>query len=195
MVKFIVLEGPDGSGSSTQASFLAKKMEEEGHAYIHTNQPSTGKIGTTIRQFLFERPLPHPTAFQLMYTADRADHIESVIKPALAANKTVLCERYVLSTILYTAATGGDTELLTAANSKFIQPDLTIVLLPPFEVCMERIGRRAETDELEKYDFQKKLHTLYSTLNSPNTIFIDSSGAKEQTAAAIWKAVEPVVAQ
>lgn len=193
MSTFIVLEGPDGSGSSTQAAILFKHMQTQGIDCIHTNQPSTGKIGTVIRQFLFEKPLPHPTAFQLMYTADRADHVETVIKPALASGQTVLCERYTLSTELYTAATGGDVALLTQVNSAFLKPDLTIILLPPFKVCMERINQRTKIDELEKYEFQEKLYTLYKAIDAPNTYFIDSSGSIEDTATQIWECVLKVL--
>lgn len=187
-----MLEGPDGSGSTKHASILADRMQQEGHPCLHTAEPSTGKIGTNIRTILFEKPLPPPDALQLLYCADRAEHTQLVIMPALAEGTHVLGERYSLSTELYGAAAGSNQQWLHQINSHFLTPDITIILLPPFEVCKERLSRRTERDGLEDFSFQQKVHALYVTATGPNTVFIDSSGSIEATATEIWQHVEPL---
>ena len=190
---FIVLEVPDCSGTTKQTGILAQKLESEGIDFVQALEPADNKIGKHIRQILFEKPLPSPDALQLLFTAARAEHNAEVLRPALEENKHIICERYSLSTLIYGEAAGVDRSWLEAANSTFIQPDLTIITLPPFEVCKERLLNRENRDELEKVDFQAKIHALYAKEVGPNTVFVDTSGTIDESAEQIWSLVKPLV--
>ena len=142
--QFIVFEGPDGSGTTFHAKRFAERLREDGRDVLLTCEPSEGPIGGTIRSALNTTPLPPPDSLQLLFTADRADHLAREIIPALNAGTTVVCDRFILSTIIYGSSQGLSKEWLETLNRQFREPDLTIVTLPPYSVCRERLERRAE---------------------------------------------------
>ncbi len=95
-VSFIVLEGPDGGGTTTHSARLAQHLRAAGTDVLLTAEPSDGSIGTHISSILDEhRPMP-ADALQLLFCADRAQHLAQVIEPALREGKTVICDRYAL---------------------------------------------------------------------------------------------------
>ena len=103
---FIVIEGLDGSGKTTQASFLAKKLEKT-HKVLLTAEPSIGKIGTFIREGCLYEDKRLPTeAEALLFAADRIEHMHSEIKPALDEGKLVICDRYIYSSLAYQGSAG-----------------------------------------------------------------------------------------
>lgn len=188
--RFIVLEGPDGSGTTTHAKLLAQKLSEIGEDVLLTFEPTDGPIGSFIREQLFKKELK-AEELQLLFTADRAWHVNHVLQPALDAGKTIVCERYWLSTIIYADALGIDSTMLTAINKKFIQPDLELFLLPSLEVCLERIGRRTERDMLEEDSLQKRVYNGYLSKAAELGIsMIDTAGDKEVAADEILKAAQ-----
>lgn len=126
-----------------------------------------------------------PAAMQLLYTADRADHVETVIKPALAAGKTVVSSRYRHSSIVYARALGIDHRWIQKANEPFPMPDATIVLLPPLEICLELIRSRKSADAYERAaDLQKRVHDAYRELaaEDPTMTILDSWGSIDEIA-------------
>jgi dTMP kinase len=187
---FIVLEGPDGSGTTSHSQWLAESLRKQGQDVLLTAEPTDGHIGTYIRQQLAEKTIPSPAALQLLFCADRAVHVDTVIIPALAAGKTIVCDRYSPSTIIYGHASGLDPIWLEEVNSRFPVPNALIYLLPPFETCMERIGSRGESDVFEKNEFQKRVHELYVELTAGHPFVIDSSGSKGDTATKVLDAVK-----
>ncbi len=189
--RFIVLEGPDGSGTTTQCEFLAEKLKAEGHEVLLTAEPTSGDIGTSIRQWLKTGTLS-PDALQLLFTADRAEHVEKVIRPALLAGKVVICDRYIPSTVLYGVSQGLNAEWLEAVNSLFIRPDVMIFALPPLELCLKRIAKREQKDFFETEHVQRKLHILYHAYaeSHPDIRIIDTSAAKEETATLVHSIVK-----
>ncbi len=190
--RFIVLEGPDGSGTTTHSRFLASGLEAMGHDVLLTAEPTNGPIGRFIRGQLKEADVPSPSALQLLFCADRAAHIEKVIKPALDAGKTVVCDRYVISTLVYGEALGLDPEWLLTVNTPFIEPDLLFIALPDFDVCMERIGRREQLDVFENFSFQRKVYDLYQRIGEedPDVKMIDTGQPVNQVAAAMLTFVQ-----
>jgi len=145
---FLTFEGLDGSGKSTQLRRLARSLEAQGESVVVTRQPGGTPIGDRIRSLLLdsrsESPAP-ATELALMF-ADRAQSIHQVIAPALAAGSIVLCDRFTDSTEAYQ---GGGRQLGSAIVHDLhrtlcgnLQPDLTILLLPPFEQSLERARRR-----------------------------------------------------
>lgn len=188
----IVLEGPDGAGTTKHSKLLADRLSKEGHDVVLTAEPTDGPIGEFIRSILkspsgdvgalHAMPLPSLGALQLLFCADRADHVARIIRPALDAGKTVITDRYSLSTIVYGAAQGLDRDWLRLINEAFPKPDVMFLLLPPYEVCAERIGRRAAKDQFEVDAFQRKVYAEYEKARSKEMIVVDSSGAIAEVA-------------
>ncbi len=190
---FIVLEGPDGSGTTLHSAFLADRIRAEGGDVLVTAEPTDGPIGANIRALLHGSGMPAPDATQLLFCADRAEHVATVILPALELGTTVISDRYALSTIVYGTALGLDEAWLRAVNSRFPKPDITIITLPPFAVCMERMGKRTARDQYEQQAFQQKVHTLYASLREPQCFSVDTSQSKEASAQEVWRLVSPLL--
>lgn len=187
---FIVIEGPDGSGTTRQSQMLAQRMRKEGHDVLLTSEPTDGLIGKEIRSLLLSETMPPADAVQLLFTADRAQHVQEVIEPALKNDQIVISDRYALSTFVYGKALGLDEEWLKDLNRTFPKPDLTIVTLPPLEVCLERLGKRDTQDHFENALFQKRIYQEYRAIEDPSTIFADTSGDKDEVAGLIWNKVQ-----
>ena len=183
----IVLEGPDGAGTTKHSKLLAERLSREGHDVVLTAEPTDGPIGLQIRSMLKGDHLPDAATVQLLFCADRADHVARVIAPALAAGKTVITDRYALSTIVYGAAQGLDRDWLQSINDAFPKPDVIFLLLPPYEVCAERVGRRATKDQFEVDAFQRKVYAEYEKARSKGMIMVDTSGDMEEVSEGIWK--------
>jgi dTMP kinase len=172
--RFIVLEGIDGSGTTTQAARLVAELGRRGVNAVATCEPTPAPIGKLIRGAL-KRELttdggsPHAlpwTSMALLFAADRLDHVESTIAPALANGTTVVCDRYVLSSLAYQSSTSPEGERalpwIRALNSRVLRPDVTIVLDVPEDVARVRRESRGGTPELfEVRELQARLAQLY----------------------------------
>lgn len=128
---FVTFEGPEGAGKSTALRTIAAKLEESGRGVLTTREPGGGPLGRRIRQMLLEEGQVSPETELLLFLADRANHVETIIRPALAEGKVVLCDRHADSTIVYQGyARGLDLEFLRAGNrfaTKGLVPDLTLL--------------------------------------------------------------------
>jgi dTMP kinase len=192
--RFIVLEGPDGAGTTRHSELLAERIAKEmDKSPILTAEPTDGPIGTMVRSLLHGEHRPQADSTQLLFCADRAEHVASVILPALSRGETVVCDRYTLSTIIYGSAQGLDEQWLRSINVAFPVPDLTVITLPPFEVCMERTGRRGVRDQFEQEDFQRGIYDAYAKLNEKNCVFVDTTGDKTDVAEEVWQHVRPLL--
>lgn len=192
--QFIVLEGPDGSGTTTHAKLLAESLTKRGHEVVVTAEPTDQPIGKFIRTELKKTGVPSPASLQLLFCADRAQHVEQLILPALKEGKTVICDRYIPSTIIYGAALGLDAAWLMQVNAHFPKADVMFFLLPGIEACKQRIGHRKEHDVFEKAELQKKVYEGYeqvarNTADTAGIHVIDSSAPKELVAKQISDAV------
>ena len=154
MYSFIVLEGPDGSGTTLHSALLASTLRSQRKKVLLTAEPTDGPIGKFIRIQLNGTCIFPSDALQLLFTADRAMH-QALIQAELRNDKIVISDRYSPSTIAYGEALGCDRDWLQNTNNKFIQPECTIFLLPPLSVCLERIGRRTQKESLENTSLQK----------------------------------------
>jgi dTMP kinase len=176
--RFIVLEGPDGSGTTTHAALLAEYFTKKGEDVLLTCEPTKGPIGAFIREQLATKTMT-PEALQLLFTADRAWHVEHDIAPALHDGKTIICDRYWLSTVVYAAALGINPAPFEAYNKTFPTPDAQLVLIPTYSIGMERIGKRDTRDMLEGDSFQSKVYDQYRRIaQAQNLTVIDTSGPK-----------------
>jgi dTMP kinase len=146
--RFVVIEGLDGSGISTQTRRLAAALDTRGVPYFCTREPTDGPVGSLIRLALTHRLELDPTTLALMFAADRSDHIRTAILPRLEAGVNVVSERHVLSSIAYQGAQLGDpawVRSINRENLRAVTPDLTIFLDVPPDVSLGRIdaGRHA----------------------------------------------------
>lgn len=189
--RFIVLEGPDGSGTTTHTALLAKNLQEKGVDVFLTKEPTDGPIGLFIRQQLSLGTMPSD-ALQMLFSADRAWHLASEVLPALEMGKTVISDRYMLSTLLYGEALGLDRDWLEIMNKKFIKPDYVILALPSFEVCMQRLNKRSTKDMLESQDdLQRRVYDGYASFARTHTLpVLDTSGSPEEVSAMLLDLIQ-----
>jgi len=160
---FISFEGIDGSGKTTQARLLYEELRKRGRCVL-TAEPTESSIGALIRD-LIKKERINGTAVQLLFTADRAVHVDSLIKPKLEQGYTVITDRYVLSTIAYGMASGLDGEWLRAMNDVFIKPDITFVFdVDPKEAVKRISARKGSSVYFEKLKFLTATRSAYLKL-------------------------------
>ena len=149
---FVAFEGGEGVGKSTQIATAGAWLRELGHEVVETREPGGTPLGVELRRLLLD-PAGHvtPRTEALLYAADRAQHVDSVIRPALAAGRVVLTDRYVDSTLAYQGAGRGldDTRSVTGWATGGLLPDLTVLLDLDPSVGLRRAGARATPDRLE----------------------------------------------
>lgn len=193
--KFIVLEGGDGSGLSTQGAFLRDWIIEQGRSAILTKEPTDGPIGGLIRAVLDNEWDLNPYSLQLLFVADRKHHLENVIEPALRTGKTVICDRYILSTLAF-GVPDIDEKQFKELNKDFRKPDMTIILDVPPSVSIERMkkarGHLALFEEKNKLTRVRNNFLRLRNYFKP-TIIINGNRPKEVVRADIWNRVRPLL--
>ncbi len=137
---FVVLEGVDGAGSTTQTKLLTDYLIQKGHRAIATKEPTTGKIGRLIREYL-SSTATDSAVDALLFAADRVEHLETVVKPALNRGEHVISDRYLESTLAYQKAEGIDIEWLELVNRFAIRPDCVMILDIDPETSLSRKPR------------------------------------------------------
>ncbi len=156
---FIVIEGLDGSGKTTQAKFLSKKLEKT-HKVLITAEPSLGKIGTFIREdCLYENKRLLTEAEALLFAADRIEHMYSEVKPALEDGKLVICDRYIYSSLAYQGSAGLSLDWIKTINARALQPDFSIFIDVSPEKVIERLKRKKSV--METLETQQKVREVY----------------------------------
>jgi dTMP kinase len=208
---FITLEGLDGSGKTTQINRLAAWLKRRGHSPTVIRQPGGTATGDRIRALVLDSRstgLAPMTEMALMF-ADRAQSIAEVISPALAAGSIVLCDRFTDSSEAYQGAgreLGSERILkMHAAVCNNLQPDLTLLLLPPLEASLARARRRnhrhVETEgtdenrfERESDDFYARVYTAYRQIaaREPHRVLTieDDPAMRDAPAEARMQAIE-----
>ena len=159
---FIVLEGGDGSGKTTQARVLCSALRREGYKIHPTAEPSRSIVGRLIRRRILHGKKTRPEVEALLFAADRFLHLESEILPALAVGRIVVCDRYIYASFAYQGAQGVDSQWLQEINRFAIKPDLALYLDVPAETGMDRIRRKKSL--LEKLELQERVREQYLKL-------------------------------
>jgi len=156
---FICIEGLDGSGKTTQAVLLTEKLHKS-HNAIYTSEPSNGKTGTFIRDCCLYEERRLPTAAEaLLFAADRIEHVENEIKPALTEGKLVICDRYIYSSLAYQGSAGLSLDWIKTINSQALQPDFAIFIDVSPERVLERLQRKKSV--METLETQQKVRDVY----------------------------------
>jgi dTMP kinase len=204
--RFVVLEGIDGAGTTTQVARLTDRLRAARVPVRATREPSDGPIGTLVRQVLTGRLVvpggraPGWATMALLFAADRMDHVESEIEPFVAEGGVVLSDRYDASSLAYQSVSSGResreaVEWIRSLNRYVRRPDLTIVLDLQPEVAADRRTRRGEAAQLyEQNEVQRALAAFYKDLAvhmpSDRIVVVDASGTVEEVHARVWAAYE-----
>lgn len=200
--RFIVFEGIDGAGTTTQAQRLVERLRAVGERAHFTNEPSEGVIGALTRRALRGEPLgragrPLPAqAIALMFAADRADHWHNEIEPRLARGEHVVCDRYLYSSVAYQSLENPE-EWIRALNSPFPHPDLLIYLQASPQLAAERRALRGlEADRYEQDQLQVKIASAYDRVCAEfGALTLDASLSIEALGLACAEALERLFAQ
>ena len=190
---FIAFEGLDGSGSSTQSSLLADRLEKTGHAALLTKEPtSDSPIGKMIREILQHKWSASPEGLQLLFTADRAEHLKNTIEPALKNGQVVITDRYLYSTLAY-GSMSVNLDWLKELNRQFRLPDITFLFKVPPKICIQRIAGRGSDFEL--FEQTEKLALVWENYEKiaseyKNIHIIDATKTIERIAEEVWGLVQ-----
>lgn len=201
--RFITFEGGEGTGKSTQAALLAKRLRAFWIGVVTTREPG-GSVGAEIiRHVLLSgaaKPFG-PDAEAILFAAARADHVETTIRPALERGRWVICDRYVDSTRVYQGVLGEvDPRLIRGLERVTVDgliPDLTFILDIDPKIGLQRAAARrqsavADRFEQETLDFHERLREAYINIAADNPercVVINAEGTPEAIADDIWKVV------
>jgi dTMP kinase len=202
--RFIVLEGLDGAGTTTQARRLAAALRAAGRAVHVTAEPSGGPAGQLTRLVLTKRLVGahgqaggfDPAALALLFAADRLDHLSVEILPKLAAGEDVISDRYTLSSLAYQSLTTGDLAWVEALNARARAPDVTLFLRVSPDVALAR--RQADNGGGELFEvpaFQREVARAYDRCverlkeRGERVIVLDGERPVEEVTAALQAAV------
>ncbi len=190
---FIVIEGIDGAGTTTQAHRLAGELVRRGRlAPLVTREPSGGPVGRLLRAVIERREerLDEPT-MALCFAADRLDHLSREIVPALAEGRDVISDRYVHSSLAYQGS-ATDVDWVAGLNARARRPDVTYLLEVPVELAAARRGRRQAAEEIyDEHAVQRRVAEIYRRLpallgeTAATLVVLDGSQSPEAITQAI----------
>jgi len=207
---FITFEGIEGCGKTTQVERLVKRLNRDGIQFVRTFEPGGTEVGETIRRLLLDSRNKSitPLTELILYIADRAQHIEEIIKPALYEGRWVICDRFFDATVAYQGlGRGQDLELIKVLNERVthgIRPDITFLLDCPVEIGLQRAMRRnkalfrddQDRFEREDLDFHRSVRKGYLNLaqsDKKRFNIIDASLDEDEVERHIYKVIQPFV--
>lgn len=190
--KFIAFEGLDGAGSTTQAGKLTVYLKERLKKVHLTKEPTNNLIGGLIRGQLTKEWRTGPECLQLLFTADRAHHLEKEVIPLLKQEITVVTDRYFFSSVAFGSLGIDDRDWLRKINDRFILPDITFLLHVSPQVCLQRI--KANRFHLELFEEEEHIAKIWRTYNElaqefENVYVINGENPAEEVFADILKIV------
>ncbi|WP_049621087.1 dTMP kinase [Frateuria defendens] len=185
----IAVEGIDGAGKTTLAHTLAKQLRACGIAVTLSKEPTTGPWGTKLRTSASEGRLSPEEELRLLLL-DRRQHVDSLIKPALARDEIVILDRYYPSTAAYQGAEGMPVPEILAQNAFAPAPDLTLILdLQPAQ-GLARIRARGDVpNHFETAENLTRCRDIFLTMDLPSRVVLDASHSFDQVHAAAWNAI------
>jgi dTMP kinase len=189
---FIVIEGIDGTGKSTQARHLAEWLVAHGREVVLSREPTDGPWGAQLRASAATGRLSPEDELQY-FLNDRRQHVAETISPALAAGKVVILDRYYFSTMAYQGARGFDPAEIRRLNEQFAPvPDLLLILDIDVNMALQRIGSRGDSaNEFEQRENLQRCREIFLSLkDEPFTRVIDSSGTPDEVGARLRQTVQ-----
>ena len=181
---FICIEGLDGCGKTTQAKLLAKKLRKS-HNAIYTAEPSHGKIGTYIRKsYLYGEKRLSIVLEALLFAADRIEHLENEVIPALNEGCLVISDRYVFSSLAYQGAAGLSLDWIEKINEHALKPDLAVFIDVDLETVMDRL--KSKKSVMENTETLRKVRDVYlNFVTNSELVKIDGNHGKSEVAKAL----------
>lgn len=196
MSLYLAIEGGDGSGKSTVARAVAERLEERGHRTLIVREPGGTTLGEEVRDLLLHGAEMSPWAEAMLFAAQRAQLVTEVVRPALAADKWVISDRTLYSSIAYQGGGRGlGVDMVRRVNETAVEgvvPDLVFVLDVDVEVALER-QHRPDRIGSEASDFHRRVHQTYRDLaaEEPQRVFlIDNSQDLDAVVAGIMDHIE-----
>ncbi len=194
---FVVLEGGEGSGKSTQAARLAKRLRAAGRDVVETHEPGGTARGAQLRAALLDDDSAlDPRAELLLMEADRAQHVAEVIAPALARGAVVVCDRFSPSTLAYQGVARGlgveVVDTIDRVATGGLAPDVVVVLDVSEEVAAARLPAARDRFERAGSAFHQAVRSAYRDLaGRRGWVVAAGDGEPDAVGAAVWAAVEP----
>jgi dTMP kinase len=196
---FIVFEGTDGSGTTTQLSLLEKQLARAGllpQGFFITYEPTDKPVGALIRSALKKDIVLKPETLARLFAADRGEHLYGPggIAERCTQGELAVCDRYILSSLVYQGLECGD-ELPYSLNSSFPVPELLVYFDIDIELSQRRLQNRAVREIYENREFQRRVRNKYLSLldkcrrDGSRVEVIDASQSPENVAAEVWRAV------
>jgi dTMP kinase len=181
---FICIEGLDGSGKSTQAKLLVAKLRKS-HNALYTAEPSRGKIGTYIRNScLYGEKRLSTVVEALLFAADRIEHVENEVLPALNEGHFVISDRYVYSSLAYQGAAGLSLEWIEKVNAHALKPDLAVFIDVDPKTVMRRL--KPQRSVMENIETQQKVRDVYfKFVARGDLVSLDGNRTKAEVAEAL----------
>lgn len=199
--RFITLEGGEGAGKSTQALVLVERLRAAGYDVVHTREPGGTPHADQVRAIVLEGGADKwsPLAETLLMNAARADHLEQVIRPALARGAWVVCDRFADSTRAYQGAGGGVSPDVIQTLERAVvgedRPDLTLIFDMPVDVGLERaLGRglfetRFESKGVEFHTRLRERFLQIAKAEPDRCVVVQANAEREVVAERVWEAV------
>ena len=184
--RLVVFEGLDGCGKSTQLERVAARLRRAGHDPLVTREPTDGPWGRRIREMAKSGQSVAPEEELRWFVEDRREHVAQELRPALAAGRLVLCDRYFVSSVAYQGARGLDwPTILVESEAEFPLPDLVLLFVIAPELGLERVRSRGGALEpvFERADFLERVAEIFSAIERPYLERIDAGGPPEDVEA------------
>jgi dTMP kinase len=196
--RFVVIEGADATGKSTQVALLANRLEEQGRDVVRTFEPGNTAAGRRIRELLLNGIATiAPATEALLMAADRAQHVAEIVQPALDRGAVVVSDRFVPSSVVYQGIVRDvgidDIWRINRSATRGLEPDVVVLLDLPDEIAE---ARRAPTDRFEREGpaFHQRVRRAYRELSEKEGwAVVDASGTPDEVAGRVWEAVERVL--
>lgn len=192
--RFIVIEGLDGAGTTTQTGILASRMREKGHTVVHGSEPTGSPIGLLIRRALRREVELSPVALAYLYAADRQEHVVDPVTGILAAHRAgwILSDRYTFSSLAYQSL-ACPFDLVLSLNRRFPRPGTVVFLDTSPEVAAGRRSQRGGDELFDAMELQQAIYANYQRAfevaedQGTRIIRIDGNRGLEETADTVWK--------
>lgn len=198
---FVCFEGGEGAGKSTQAKLLGERLEADGHVVLLTHEPGDTPVGQDVRRIVLSPETGHlaDRTEALLYAADKAEHVEKVVRPALDRGEVVITDRYVDSTLAYQGAgralDGSDLEWVARWATGDLRPHLTVLLDLEPSAGFTRFDER-DRIEGESIEFHRRVREEFLRLASADPdhyLVLDAHGAVDDIAAAVHARLAPLL--
>ena len=191
--RFVVLEGLDGAGTTTQSGLLVEALQRRGERCHATREPTAGPIGRLLRAALRGELQLTPCTLALLFAADRSEHLHAPdgIVPTLRAGGYVVCDRYLFSSLVYQSL-DCSAAYVAALNVRFPLPRHLVFVDTPPEQCQQRVAARQRRELFEELSLQQRLRQRYLVVlrqfadHGVTVRRVDGSGSREAVFARIW---------